>query len=88
MKGSLNSVDQDGVAYLPIVVMPRVDQDGVAYLQAYIVFDGDQDRLDPTWTLRLYSRLWPRSVEMGYPGIPMQSFVAKSEWPSMEKKLV
>ena len=71
----------------PIVVMPRVDQDGDAYFHAYIVFEGDQDRLDPLWTLQLYSRLWPHSIELGYPGIPMQSFVAKSEWPALAKKL-
>ena len=71
----------------PIVVIPRVDQDGDAYLHAYVVFDGDQDRLDPVWTLQLYSRLWPHSIELGYPGIPMQSFVAKSEWPALAKKL-
>ena len=85
--GELHGRFEGELDFGPIVVLPRVDQDGDAYLHAYIVFEGDQDRLDPTWTLRLYSRLWPRSVELGYPGIPMQSYVAKSEWPALKKKL-
>ena len=72
----------------PIVVVPRVDHDGDDYLRSYIVFEGDQKKLDPMWTLRLSRRLWSRAEELGYPGIPMQSFVKKSEWPALEKRLV
>ena len=78
----------DEFEFGPIVVRPRVDQDGDAYLHSYIVFKGDQKKLDPKWTLRLSGLLWPRAEELGYPGIPMQSFVKKSEWPALEKRLV
>ena len=71
----------------PIVVLPRFDDDGEEYLHSYIVFDGDQEKLDPTWTLRLSRRLWPRAEELGYPGIPIQLFVKKSEWPALSKRL-
>ena len=78
----------DELEFGPIVVRPRVDQDGDEYLHSYIVFKGDQKKLDPKWTLRLSRRLWSRAEELGYPGIPMQSFVKKSEWPALEKRLV
>ena len=71
----------------PIVVLPHIDQDGDRYLHAYIVFDGDQKKLDPRWTMRLYQVLWPLSKKFDYPAIPLSSFVAKSEWPSQSRKL-
>ena len=71
----------------PIVVMPRFDEYGEEYLHSYIVLNGDQKKLDPTWTLRLSNLLRPHSEELGYPGIPIQMFVERSEWPAMEKSL-
>ena len=71
----------------PIVVIPRFDEYGEEYLHSYIVFNGDQKKLDPTWTLRLSKLLWPHSEELGYPGIPIQMFVERSEWPALEKSL-
>ena len=75
------------IEFGPIVVLPRFDDDGEEYLHSYIVFDGDQEKLDPTWTLRLSRRLWSRAEELGYPGIPIQLFVEKSEWPALSKRL-
>lgn len=77
----------DELEFGPIVVLPRFDDDGEEYLHSYIVFDGDQKKLDPTWTLRLSRRLWSRAEELGYPGIPIQLFVKKSEWPALSKRL-
>ena len=71
----------------PIVVMPRFDDDGQGYLHSYIVFDGDQKNLDPLWTLRLSNLLWSHAAKIGYPGIPIQLFVKRSEWPALEKRL-
>ena len=71
----------------PIVVMSRVDDDGEGYLHSYIVFHGDQKMLDPTWTLRLSRLLWSRAEDLGYPGIPIQLFVERSEWPALEERL-
>ena len=71
----------------PIVVMPRIDDDGQGYLRSYIVFDGDQKKLDPMWTLRLSNLLWSHAERLGYPGIPVQLFVKRSEWPALEKSL-
>lgn len=60
----------------PILV--RADQDeGTPYLQSFIVFDGDPDNLDPARTLSMAWPLWTRSVELGFPGVPSQSFVLK-----------
>ena len=71
----------------PIVVTPRFDDDGQGYLRSYIVFDGDQRKLDPAWTLRLSNLLWSHAEKLGYPGIPVQLFVKRSEWPALEKSL-
>ena len=78
---------RDEFEFGPIVVIPRVDQDGEEYLHSYIVFKGDQKKLDPAWTLRLSNSLWPDSEALGYPGIPIPLFVARSEWPDLEKRL-
>ena len=78
---------ENEIEFGPIVVMPRYDEDGERYLHSYIVFRGDQKKLDPTWTLRLSNRLWPYSEDLGYPGMPIQLFVERSEWPALEKSL-
>lgn len=78
---------KDEFEFGPIVIMSRVDDDGEMYLHSYIVFHGDQSKLDPSWTLRLSGSLWSRALELGYPGIPIQLFVEKSEWPELEKML-
>ena len=79
---------RDEIEFGPIVITPHFDHDGEEYLRSYIVFQGDQKKLDPTWTLGLSRQLWPRAEELGYPGIPMQLFVEKSEWPALEEQLV
>ena len=78
---------KDELEFGPIVVMPRIDDDGTEYLKSYIVFHGDQSILDPKWTLSLSGTLWDRALELGYPGIPIQHFVEKSEWPELEEML-
>ena len=78
---------KDAFEFAPIVVMPRFDDDGEGYLHSYIVFHGNQKKLAPTWTLRLSNLLWPRAEKLGYPDIPIQLFVKKSEWPALEKRL-
>ena len=71
----------------PIRVEADLDLDGELYLHAYIVFDGDREKLDPSWTATLSRFLWPHAEKLRYPGFPIQSFVSKSEWPSLEKKI-
>ena len=71
----------------PIVVEGRTDHDGDRYLHAYIVFDGDNDKLEPAWTMTLPEKLWNLSMEMGYPGIPINSFIPRSEWKCLQKEL-
>ncbi len=78
---------KDELEFGPIVVTPSFDHDGEEYLRSYIVFQGDQKKLDPTWTVGLSRRLWPRAEELGYPGIPIQMFVEKSEWAELEQHL-
>ena len=87
IRGLLRERFKNEFEFGPIVVMPRYDEDGDRYLHSYIVFHGDQKNLDPMWTLRLSGLLWSRAEELGYPGIPIQAFVGRSEWPAMEKSL-
>lgn len=73
----------------PIVVIPDTDylDEDFKYLRIYIVFDGDQARLDPSWTSGLIRRIIPKLMAEGVDEFPSPSFVKKSEWPRMEKKL-
>lgn len=71
----------------PILVEGRTDHDGDRYFHAYIVFDGDNDKLDPAWTMTLPGKLWDLSMEMGYPGIPINSFIPRCEWNELQDAL-
>ena len=71
----------------PIVVEIRKDHDDIDYVHAYVVFDGDFEKLEPSWTVDLPEKLLPHSMAMGCPGIPEQSFIAKSEWNQLERML-
>lgn len=79
----------DEFVFDPIVVIPQTDylDDDFKYLRIYIVFDGDQKRLDPRWTSGLIRRILPKLMEEGVDEFPSPSFVKKSDWPRMEKKL-
>ena len=49
------------ITFGPVLPVIRTDyQEGLDYLQIYIVFDGDQDGLDPRWTVRLPARIRPQ----------------------------
>lgn len=80
IKEMLTARFHDEFVFSPIIVEPRIDHDGDEDLHTYIVFDGDQKRLDPTWTASLSGRLWPHAEKLGFHAIPIQSFVEKSEW--------
>ena len=64
----------------PIVVKPDFDQDGDEILWIQIVFDGDQDNLDPSWTVRMFEFIDPELEELGITAYPITSFIEKSEW--------
>ena len=78
---------KDLFVFDPIVVEVKTDHEGDDYLHTYIVFDGDFDKLDPGWTVDLSEKLWPHTKALGYPAIPIQSFVAKSEWKQLQRML-
>ena len=71
----------------PIVVIPEIDEYGDDYLDIIIVFDGDQAKLDPSWTSGLIGRIQPHLVAAGIEAFPVPSFVVKSEWKHMERHL-
>ena len=75
---------RDEFVFEPILVVPAVDEhgcgDGTAFLRIAVVFDGDQDRLDPTWTSGFITRIRPRLAAEGIEEFPSVSFTKKSEW--------
>ena len=77
----------DTFVFDPIVVKPKTDHDGDRYFHSYIVFEGENSQLDPAWTMTLPGRLWRISADMGYHGIPINSFVPKPEWKNLQKAM-
>ena len=74
------------ISFGPVLPVIRTDyQEGLDYLQIYIVFDGDQDGLDPRWTVRLPARIRPQLAELGYASMPITSWVHSSEWEDLFK---
>lgn len=75
----------------PIVIIPTYDEwgphaTGELYLRILIVFDGDQQNLDVRWTGELIGRVRNKLLEAGYEEWPSFSWIAKSEWPWLEKQ--
>ncbi len=64
----------------PIIVKPDLDQDGDEILWIQIIFDGDQDNLDPAWTVRMFEFIDPELEKLGITAYPITSFIEKSEW--------
>ena len=76
----------DEFEFGPIVVRTELDDD-MLFFRTYIVFDGDVNKLDPAKTSSLARHLWDLAVELEHPGIPLLSYVLKSEWPGKLRSL-
>ena len=81
----------DDFVFDPIRVVEAVDEfgpdaTGETYLRIIIVFDGDQKKLDPSWTGSLIRRIRPRLIEAGVEEFPSPSWVKKSEWDSRVRR--
>lgn len=75
----------DEFVFDPIVVVPTVDEygsdaSGETYLRIIIVFNGDQKRLESSWTSSFIRRIRPKLIEAGIEEFPSPSWVEKSEW--------
>lgn len=77
---------EDEFKFGPIVVWADQDAD-ISFLRTYIVFEGNVDKLDPAKTMSMKRHLWTRATELGYPGVPLYSYVLKSEWPELLRTL-
>ena len=82
---------KDEFVFDPIVVIPTYDEwgdgNGELYLEIIIVFDGDQKRLDPGWTVSLVRRIEPKLIAEGIEEFPSPTWVNKSEWRRISRKL-
>jgi hypothetical protein len=76
----------DEFKFGPIEVWADQDDD-ISFLRTYIVFEGDMNKLDPAKTMSMKRHLWTRATELGYPGVPLYSYVLKSEWPGLLRAL-
>lgn len=70
----------EGLTFDPIVLEPDVGYQGDDLLLIKIIFDGDQDKLDPDWTNRMFLFLDPAMENLGITAFPITSFIEKSEW--------
>lgn len=69
----------EGFVFDPIIITRETDYiHGDEYLEIRIIFDGDYEKLDPSWNF--FRRIEPGLLEMGFDGLPSWSFSEKSEW--------
>ncbi len=74
---------KDDFVFDPIAVESAIDHYGDEYLDTYIVFEGDQEKLDPTWTVHLGVLVWEELERMGIFNTPVFHYVAKTEWEEL-----
>ena len=70
----------EGLTFDPIVLEHEIDYEGDELLWIKIIFDGDQGKLDPRWTNRMFLFLDPALENLGITAFPITSFIEKSEW--------
>ena len=72
--------DEEDMTFDPIVAIPRVDHDGLEYVRIFIGFDGDETRLEASWTGRMNGRILDQFTEDEMFRVPDKSFISKSDW--------
>ena len=80
VKEALEERFEDEFVFNLITVEPRFNYDGDQYLHMYIVLDGDMQKLDTAWTLRLRRIILDETEEDEVLRVPSISFVGKEEW--------
>lgn len=56
-------------------------------LFAYICYDGDNTKMDSDFRFEFTEELWPHAIELGFPSVPVQSFVPKANWTEYGPRL-
>ena len=85
VENSLHERFKDDLIFDPIIVEPVLDHDGDEYLDIFIVYDGDYQKLDPSWTVGLTVRLREELLDLGVTTVCGHSFVPKDEWKQVFK---
>ena len=70
----------DDFVFDPIWVEQKVDHADEDYLELHIVFDGDQEKLDPGWTVGIVRRMRPALLAIGVNELPDHAFYEKNDW--------
>ena len=81
---SLRERFKEDMVFDPIVVVNAKDFYGDMYLDVMVVYEGPYEKLDPSWTLGLTTRLDDELLSLGIKNVVSHSFVTKQEW---EKEL-
>lgn len=80
----------DEIIFDPIVIKadPLVCPDSeIPELFSYIAYDGDGSKLDSEFRFEFTEELWPHAIELGFPSVPVQCFVSKTNWESFWPRL-
>ena len=81
MRKLLDETFQGTVSFDPITVEPIVDYYGEDNLKIVVVYDGDYALLEPNKLNRIFSELNDVLYDMGFANVPMESYIAKDEYP-------
>ena len=81
MRKLLDEVFQGTVSFDPITVEPIIDYYGEDNLKIVVVYDGDYALLEPYKLIRISSQLDDILYGMGFRNFPLESYIAKDEYP-------
>ena len=81
MRRLLDEAFQGTISFDPITVEPIIDYYGEDSLKIVVVYDGEDALLDPNILNSIFSELNDVLYDMGFTNAPMESYIAKDEYP-------
>ena len=70
----------DDFVFDPIIVKARVDQYDDDFVEVQVVYDGDYDKLDLMWLVRMPRRMRPSLLALELADHPSFHYTEKSDW--------
>ena len=70
----------DDFVFGPIIVKARVDQYDDDFVEVQVVYDGDYDKLDLMWLVRMPRRIRPSLLARELADHPSFHYTEKSDW--------
>lgn len=81
MKELLAQTFQGKIVFNPVTVEPATDHYGDDNLEIVVVYEGDDALLDPNELNAISSKLGDVLYKLGFLNIPVESYIAKDEYP-------